>query len=121
MASRIAREHGSTLRSLKKLNRDIDLDRLSAGRDIYVMEHPRFHLVLNKRRHVLDMYLNGKIFKRYSAERDFSAVEIEGTGHKMPANIIEFFKKNKIQLKPSDADEINMLVPRDAKFSVTAL
>ena len=67
------------------------------------------------------MYLNGKIFKRYSAERDFSAVEIEGTGHKMPANIIEFFKKNKIQLKPSDADEINMLVPRDAKFSVTAL
>ena len=120
VSSRIAREHGSTLRSLKLLNKDINIDKLAAGSTLYVMDHPRFHLVLNKHNNTLDMYLNGKIFKRYRAESDFADVVLEGTNHIMPANIIEFFKKNKVKLRSADADEINMLVPKGSKFSIRA-
>ena len=64
-ATRIAREHGSTLASFVKLNPGIDAGRLKIGMEVGVMNHPRLNLVVSARARTADLHLNGKFFKRY--------------------------------------------------------
>ena len=65
-ATRIAREHGSTLASFVKLNPGIDAGRLKIGMEVGVMNHPRLNLVVSARARTADLHLNGKFFKRYN-------------------------------------------------------
>lgn len=119
-ASRIAREHGSTLLSLCKLNGWAKTAKLAAGREISVMNHPRFYLVLNLKDKVLDLYLNGKIFKRYPMPDGTGSVRLAPGDYRTPANIVEFFRASGISLPKSDVDEINMLIPRNVPFNVAS-
>lgn len=62
---RIAREHGTTVAALKKLNGVNETDRLSLGRRIRTLEYPRATLVVHHSTRVADLSLNGKFFRRY--------------------------------------------------------
>ena len=119
-ASRIAREHGSTLLSLKKLNGWDDSSTLVVGKEIAVMNHPRFYLVLHLRMRSLDLFLNGKIFKRYLIPGEADTIKLAPGDYKTPANMVEFFRRYGIALPKRDVDEINMLVPRNVPFNVSA-
>lgn len=119
-ASRIAKEHGSTLASFKKLNSLSDVSKLVVGRQVKVMNHPRFYLVLRKRLRTVDLYLNGKIFKRYFLLGDSDDIKINPGDYKTPANLTDYFNRSSINLKEDDMKELDMLVPRDSRFNVSS-
>lgn len=108
-ASRIASEHGSTLASLSKLN-DGRIDRLQIGEKIYVLNHPRFNLVVHRRSKTADLQLNGKFFKRYDL--------LDETGLKDGA-----FEWREISLKLKSADrvELDTVLPRSTSVLVSEI
>lgn len=108
-ASRIASEHGSTLASLSKLN-DGRIDRLQIGEKIYVLNHPRFNLVVHRRSKTADLQLNGKFFKRYDL--------LDETGLKDGA-----FEWREISLKLKSADrvELDTMLPRSTSVLVSEI
>ena len=119
-ASRIARENGSTILSLAKLNPGTDLDRLVAGRKLSVMKHPRVNIVVYKRLRAVDVFLNGKLFKRYLLPDDSPEVRCAPGDYKTPASVKDFFRRTGVALSPADADEIDILAPRGTPLNVTA-
>jgi LysM repeat protein len=72
-ATRIAREHGSTLASFVRLNPGIDAGKLKIGMEVGVMNRPRLNLVVSARSRTADLHLNGKFFKRYDLALGTSA------------------------------------------------
>ena len=120
-ASRIASEHGSTLASLMRLNGISDVHRLAVGNELVVMNHPRFYLVLHMRLRAIDLYLNGKIFKRYFLLGEANGIKINPGDYKTPANLGDYFKQVNIKLRSDDLEELNMLVPRNSRFNVSPM
>lgn len=118
-ASRIASEHGSTLASLKRLNGLSDAHRLVVGRELKVMNHPRFDIVLRVRLRAVDLYLNGKIFKRYFLPDDAGEITVKPGNYRTPANLKDYFRRSNINLREVDLEELNMLVPRNSRFNVS--
>ena len=108
--SRIASEHGSTLSSLKKLNEGTDINRVRIGQTLYVMNHPRFNLVVHRRTRTADLQLNGKFFKRYDMTRETSAAE----GAYEWRGVI-------LDLKPADKAELDTLLPKNASVLVSEM
>lgn len=108
-ASRIASEHGSTLASLSKLN-DGKIDRLQIGEKVFVLNHPRFNLVVHRRSKTADLQLNGKFFKRYDL--------LDETGLKDGA-----FEWREISLKLKSADrvELDTMLPRSTSVLVSEI
>ena len=108
--SRIASEHGSTLASLKKLNEGTDVNRVRIGQTLYVMNHPRFNLVVHRRTRTADLQLNGKFFKRYDMTSE-TAVK-EGAYEWRGVNL---------ELKPADRTELDTLLPKSASVLVSEM
>lgn len=108
-ASRIASEHGSTLASLSKLN-DGKIDRLRIGEKIYVLNHPRFNLVVHRRSKTADLQLNGKFFKRYDL--------LDEAGLKDGA--FEW-REISLKLKSIDRVELDTMLPRSTSVLVSEI
>ena len=106
-ASRIAVENGSTLASLVKLNGG-DVNRLVPGKQLYVMDHPRFNLVVHRRSRTADLSLNGKFFRRYDLQGE---VKAKGGAYELPDRKRAFWANVGLQLKTSDRDELELLLP----------
>ena len=106
-ASRIAAENGSTLASLAALNGG-NVDRIVIGRHLYVMNHPRFGLVIHRRTRTADLSLNGKFFKRYDL---LDAVRAKEGAYELPERRRPFWTNIGAQLKPADRDELETLLP----------
>lgn len=117
-ASRIASEHGSTLASFMKLNGLTDAARLVVGREMKVMNHPRFYLVLRSRLRAVDLYLNGKIFKRYFIVDGAKNALVKPGDYRTPANLTGYFGRCGIELREDDMKELDMMVPRNTRFMV---
>ena len=109
-ASRIASEHGSTLASLKKLNEGVDINRVRIGQTLFVMNHPRFNLVVHRRTRTADLQLNGKFFKRYDMTKETAAKE----------GAYEWRGMN-LELKPADRVELDTLLPKSASVLVSEM
>jgi len=109
-ASRIASEHGSTLASLKKLNEGVDINRVRIGQTLFVMNHPRFNLVVHRRTRTADLQLNGKFFKRYDMTKETAAKE----------GAYEWRGMN-LELKPADRTELDTLLPKSASVLVSEM
>ena len=109
-ASRIASEHGSTLASLKKLNEGVDINRVRIGQTFYVMNHPRFNLVVHRRARTVDLQLNGKFFKRYDMTEETATKE----------GAYEWRGVN-LELKPADRAELDILLPKSASVLVSEM
>ena len=106
-ASRIAVENGSTLASLVKLNGG-DVNRLVPGKQLYVMDHPRFNLVVHRRSRTVDLSLNGKFFRHYDLQGE---VKAKGGAYELPDRKRAFWANVGLQLKTSDRDELELLLP----------
>lgn len=105
-ASRIAAEHGSTLASLAKLNGG-DIDRIFVGQKLYVMNHPRFRLIVHRRARMADLHLNGKFFHRYDLKME--PTRVSGV-YELPESKRAFLA-NEFGFAPKDREELVILLP----------
>ena len=114
-ASRIAAENGSTLASLARLNGG-DVNRIRLGDKLYVMDHPRFSLVLRRRTRIADLSLNGKFFKRYDLQGEIRARE---GAYEVPERRKMLWDGLGSVFGPNDRAELDMLLPRGAPVLVS--
>ena len=119
-ATRIAQEHGSTLASMARLNGWANADRLAVGARVKVMNHPKFNIVVHKKLRAVDLFLGGKLFKRYEIPEYEAGVKWPPGDYKTPANLRDFLGKMGAALRSGDLAEISMLVPRDTPLNITA-
>ena len=117
VASRIAYENGSTLASLARLNGG-NVEKVVIGQKLYVMDHPRFNLVIHRRTRTADLSLNGKFFKRYDLPGEVSGKE--GT-YEMPANPRTFWRSIGVEFKIVDRAELETLMPVKASVIIAEL
>ncbi len=116
-ATRIAREHGSTLASLKKLNGG-SVDRLNVGDKLYVMNHPRFNLVIRKRLKTADLSLNGKFFNRYDLDGEVKGV---AGAYELPEKRRKFWNETGVRFRSAARDELETLLPAGAGVIVSEM
>ena len=117
-ATRIARESGSTLASLLKLNSLPSADKLRVGQRLYVMDHPKFTLVIHRAAKYADLTLKGKFFKRYDI---IAPVRAAAGNYETPARLRAFLAEKGITLAPADSAELDMLVPAKSSLLVSEL
>ena len=114
---RIAREHGTTVAAVLRLN-DIAGDaKLAPGTALRVLEFPRAALVVHRRTKQADLTLNGKFFKRYYASTG-AATKPGSFQVTREAGPRTRFKDLGIVFAPTDLDEIAMLLPPNASIVV---
>ena len=116
-ASRIAAENGATLASLAKLNGG-NVDKVVLGKPVYVMNHPRFNLVIHRRLRTADLSLNGKFFKRYDLQGDVTGKE--GV-YSLPSRTRNFWRTLGLAFKPADVAELEMLLPSGTSVLVSEM
>lgn len=116
-ASRIARERGSTLASLQRLN-DADVNRVFVGQTLKVLNHPRFNLVVHRRTRIADLSLNGKFFRRYYLTAPVTGEE--GT-YETPERLRPFLSERGIALAVADRAELEMLLPAETPVIISEL
>ena len=116
-ASRIAAENGSTLASFARLNGG-KIDKIIVGAKLYVMNHPRFNLVIHRRTRIADLSLNGKFFKRYDLQDE---VKAKAGAYEIPERKRTFWDKVGVQLGPDDRAELEALLPIGAPVLVSEM
>lgn len=116
-ASRIAVENGSTLASLARLNGG-NVDKIILGAKLYVMDHPRFNLVLHRRTRIADLSLNGKFFKRYDL---LDEVKARDGAYEIPERRRGFWEVFGPAFGKADRAELDMLLPSGASMLVSEL
>jgi len=116
-ASRIAKEHGSTLASLARLNGG-KVDRVFVGQRLFVMNHPRFNLVVHRRSRTADLQLNGKFFRRYDLEGTVSG---EAGAYELPQSARSFWASAGIRLKTVDRNELETLLPAGTSVLISEM
>jgi len=116
-ASRIAAENGSTLASLARLNGG-KVDKIVIGQKLYVMNHPRFNLVIHRRSRTADLSLNGKFFKRYDLAHEVKARD--GT-YEMPDKHRIFWTGLGGCFRTEDRPELDMLLPSGSPILVSEM
>ena len=116
-ASRIAAENGSTLASLARLNGG-NVERIRLGAKLYVMDHPRFNLVLHRRTRISDLTLNGKFFKRYDLQGE---VKAKDGAYEVPERRRGFWEVFSPAFGKADRAELDMLLPAGASMLVSEL
>ena len=116
-ASRIAAENGSTLASLSRLTGG-KVDRIVLGSRVYVMDHPRFALVVHRRTRTADLSLNGKFFKRYDL-----AGEVRGQegAYEMSTGARAIWRIIGACFRPDDRAELEMLLPSSARVLISEM
>ena len=116
-ASRIAAENGSTLASLSRLNGG-NVETIRLGAKLYVMNHPRFNLVLHRRTRIADLSLNGKFFKRYDLRGEIKARE---GAYEVPERRKQLWDGLGSVFSSADRAELETLLPRGAPVLVSEL
>jgi len=115
---RLAREHGTTVDAVLKMNGIADARRIRAGRPLRVLTHPRFALVVHRRTLIADLSLNGKFFKRYDvnagAETKPGAYKVTREEGTRP-----LLRRLGVRLSDADLAELEMLMPPGASLLVT--
>ena len=116
-ASRIAAENGSTLASFARLNGG-NVDKIYVGKKMYVLDHPRFQLVVHRRLKLADLMLNGKFFKRYDL---LGAEKAKEGAYEIPQAVRPFWTTLGIELKTNDRTELEILLPKGSPVVVSEL
>ena len=116
-ASRIAIENGSTLESFSRLNGG-KIDKIYAGKKMYVMDHPRFQLVVHCRLMMADLVLNGKFFKRYDILRPVSG---KAGAYETPNQIRQLLNSIGVEFSRDDRAELEMMIPKGSPVVVSEM
>lgn len=114
---RIAREHGTTLAAVLKLNNVKPDAKPEPGSRLRVLEFPRAAIVVHVQTKLADVSLNGKFFKRYYASTG-PGTKVGSYPVTREAGPRTRFKELSIVFTPSDLDEIAMLLPPGASIAV---
>ena len=115
-ATRIAQRYGTSVELLKKLNSLKSENMLKLGQKLYVMNHPRCSLTINKNAKIADLNLNGKFFKRY----DLKKAPIAKSGaYELSARRQETWTALGAEFSPADLKEINMIIPAGSNIIIS--
>ncbi len=107
-ASRLAYESGSTLSSLMRLNKLKSADHIRIGQKLFVMDHPKFVVVVHRAAKYADLSLKGKFFRRYDIVSPVKAPEGNyETGPRLRA----FLSGKGIVFSSADRAELETLLP----------
>ena len=118
-ATRLASENGSTFASLARLNGGRGkVEKIVIGQKLFVMNHPRFSLVLHKRAQTADLSLNGKFFRRYDLS---SAPKAREGAYEMPEKRRLFWNGVGSVFRPEDRAELDDLLPKGTPILVSEL
>ena len=118
----IAREHGTTIAAICRLNKISPNDRLKAGRTLRVLEFVRAAFVVHKQTHYADLSLNGKLFKRYyvsTGEKTKSgAYPITNAPEEGPQSR---FAELGIKIAPKDIQELSMFLAPGSSITISEM
>ena len=115
---RIAREHGTTVSAVQRLNGLSQNAKLEPGTRLRVLEFPRAAIVIHRQTKQADLTINGKFFKRYYASTG-AATKIVSVQVTREAGPRTRFGELGIVFAPSDLDELAMFLPPGASIAVT--
>ena len=114
--SRVAFESGSTLASLLKLNSLKSADHIRIGQKLFVMDHPKFVLVVHRAAKYADLSLKGKFFRRY----DIVAPVVVAEGNYSTGTRLRTFLSEKgISFSAADRAELETLLPANTPVLVS--
>jgi hypothetical protein len=116
-ASRIAAENGSTFASFARLNGG-SVETIRIGQRVYVMDHPRFTLVVHSRARTADLLLKDKFFKRYDLAKEPTGKT--GT-YELTKGSAAFWKSLGVSFKASDQGEIDLLMPAGSSVLISEM
>ncbi len=117
-ASRIAYESGSTLASLLRLSKLKSADRIRIGQKLYVMDHPKFVLVVHRAAKYADLSLKGKFFRRYDVTAPVKAKE---GNYSTTSRLRTFFAELGISFSSEDRKELETLLPSGTPVLISEL
>ena len=106
-ASRLAAENGSTFASFARLNGG-NVEKIRLGAKLYVMDHPRFTLVIHRRARTADLLLKEKFFKRYDLAKEPTG---KAGAYELPRGSLAFWRSLGVAFKAPDQTEIDLLMP----------
>ena len=106
-ASRLAAENGSTFASFARLNGG-NVEKIRLGAKVFVMDHPRFTLVVHRRARTADLLLKEKFFKRYDLSKEPTG---KAGAYELPKGPQAFWRSLGVAFKASDQTEIDLLMP----------
>ena len=106
-ASRLAAENGSTFASFARLNGG-NVEKIRLGAKLYVMNHPRFTLVIHRRARTADLLLKEKFFKRYDLAKEPTG---KAGAYELPRGSLAFWRSLGVAFKAPDQTEIDLLMP----------
>ena len=119
-ARRIAREHGTTLAALLRLNKILNADKVRTGYRVRVLEFPKVRLSVSPRARTAELELNGKFFKRYFATRVAAkpaAGEYQITRDSGPRTTLA---RLGLSFKDADREELEMFLAPGSVVAVAA-
>ena len=116
-ASRIAAENGSTFASLVRLNGG-NVETIRIGQKLYVMDHPRFSLVVHRRSRTADLLLKDKFFKRYDVAESQAGKD---GAYELPRGTASFLRSLGLKFKAPDQTELELLLPVGSSIIVSEL
>ena len=106
-ASRLAQAYGSTLASFEKLNGG-HKPTVTIGEKVYVLNYPRFNLLIHRRSKTADLFLNGKFFKRYNLKSESGLKD----GH---------YEWHDVSFVAADCKDLEMLLPNSTSVVVSEM
>lgn len=116
-ASRLAYESGTTLAAVQRLNGG-DLDKLRIGAKFYVLDHPKFTLVIHRRMRTADLSLDRRFFKRYDLTDEVKARE---GAYEMPAQPRTFWNSFGRVFKAADRAELECFLAAGSSILVAEM
>ena len=119
---RIAREHGTTVAAVRRLNRLGPHEEPAVGRRLRVLEFPKATFVVHKQTRYADLTLNGKLFKRYyvstGKETSPGAYPITSRAEEGPRSR---FVALGIRVAPQDMLELDMFLAPGSTLTVSEM
>ncbi len=119
---RIAREHGTTVAAVRRLNSLTQSEEPKAGRRLRVLEFPKAAFVVHKQTKYADLTLNGKLFRRYyvSTRPDTKpgAYQITGKPEEGPRSR---FAALGILVAPADMRELDMFLAPGSSLTISEM
>lgn len=116
---RIAGMHGSTLASMSRLNGwGAQPPPIRPGEKLYVMERPRFGIVARRKTGEVDLYLSGRLFKRYATRDGKAAPSARSGQYSTSAPAGGYLSSKGFALSKKDSAELDMLVPQGTSVNI---
>lgn len=119
-AQRLAREHGTTLAAVLKLNSLKDANRIRIGDTLRMLEFPRAMLVVHAELRFADISLNGRFFKRYDVTfpKKPSNGSYQVTRNEGP---MDRFAALGLKFSQSDREELALLLAPGSRIIVSPM